>query len=46
MHIVHEPSKDGTVVWYKILHNATTDCGVSMLGSNKSALIDRWNRRE
>lgn len=45
LHIQEEPSRDGTIIWYKILHNATTDCGVLMLGSNKEALISRWNRR-
>lgn len=45
LHIQEKPSRDGTIIWYKILHNPTTDCGGSMLGSNKEVLINRWNRR-
>ena len=43
---IHEtPSSDRTVTWYKLLHTATRDCGVSMLDSNKEDLIVRWNKR-
>jgi hypothetical protein len=45
LNIHEEPSRDKTITWYRILHNATNECSVSMLGSNKNNLIERWNSR-
>lgn len=45
LNLHEESSKDGTITWYKILHNALNECSASMLDSNKENLIDRWNRR-
>jgi hypothetical protein len=44
--IIYEmPSSDKTITWYKILHTATRNCGVSMIDSNKNDLIKLWNNR-
>lgn len=44
--LIHEtPSSDRTMTWYKLLHTATTDCGISMIDHDKENLIASWNRR-
>lgn len=43
--IFDAPSRDGSIVWYEILHTASTRCGVSMMDRNKEELIKNWNRR-
>ena len=46
LHMTAEPSGDKTVIWYTIAHGINTDCGVSMLDSDKEELIRRWNFRQ
>ena len=45
LHFHKEPSNDKTITWHRILHGPTTACGVSMLGTNKDELIEKWNKR-
>lgn len=40
-----EPSRDGTVIFHRIIHFPHIDCGVSMLDINYTSLINRWNKR-
>jgi len=39
------PSKDGSIVWHKILHLPQNPCSISLLGSDKQKVIEQWNTR-
>lgn len=45
LYIHHEPSRDGTIIWHKLMHGPSTECSVSMIGSDLEKLIERWNSR-
>lgn len=37
---------DKSITFYKIVHYASSECSVSMVGTDKEKLIDRWNKRK
>jgi hypothetical protein len=46
LHITKTPSRDGSVIFFKISHPATSECSVSIIDTkSEENLIRIWNQR-
>ncbi len=42
--LFREPSKDGTIVWGRIMHGPQIPCGIKFL-DDFSQVVKKWNQR-